>query len=306
MYLEFTLIFTIVLIITYYYLNKKEYFDNNNDNTIYGNKNVFVEDQKFNYNNININRLCIRDNKTGEIECLSKEELFNALELPMFRKHTICIDDACVGRTNFKKLNRNYYKFDSESDKQILNKKNETADETLLTNFKHIDEEDISSCHSQNSLKGILSSRKINKWEFSNSGRVRYNVLNKPKGGWKKQCRKKYQYRDTGKHGCNAKMQRIGRICWASSGGRCNREFKRRKWRMKNFPHKNNIKIKGSTVENIPILKENSCTDDNSGFKIKHGDIINDINLLNNPRRSFLYKEDSPHTEHKVIKELVN
>ena len=83
----------------------------------------------------------------------------------MFRKHNICIDDACVGKTNFNKLNPNYYEFDKdESNKNQLNK--EVDNENLLTNFKYIDEDYSSNWRNENLKLQKLYIFKLKKLSF--------------------------------------------------------------------------------------------------------------------------------------------
>ena len=90
-------IFILILYIKYNY----EHFD---DKNIYANKNLFINNnQQIDLNKINVNKLCIKD-KNG-VECITKSELFNALELPIFRKHGICIEDACLTKNNIEKIN---------------------------------------------------------------------------------------------------------------------------------------------------------------------------------------------------------
>jgi hypothetical protein len=84
------------------YINQtNEHFSD--DENIYSEKNVFINNkQNLDIDNINVNRLCIKDDKG--VECISKSELFNALELPIFRKHSYCINDACMTKNNLKKI----------------------------------------------------------------------------------------------------------------------------------------------------------------------------------------------------------
>ena len=88
----------LVLISILYLKQKNEHFE---DQNVYSDKNVFVNNQQLDIDTINVNRLCIKDEKG--VECINKSELFNALELPIFRKHSYCIDDACITKNNLKK-----------------------------------------------------------------------------------------------------------------------------------------------------------------------------------------------------------
>ena len=66
------LILTFLLLIIYFY-NTKEHF---NDNTIYSDKNIFINNkQQIDIDTINVNRLCIKDEKG--LECINKSQLFN-------------------------------------------------------------------------------------------------------------------------------------------------------------------------------------------------------------------------------------
>ena len=90
---------------------QKEDFDkcrNLEEKNIISDKNLFYEfDSSNDYNsinNINCNRLCIKEDN-GNVECISKEELFNAINLPDFRRHSICVGDACLNKNGINKLN---------------------------------------------------------------------------------------------------------------------------------------------------------------------------------------------------------
>ena len=262
MYNQIILIF-IIFIIILYCLNKCEHFSNK----IVGNKDVFLPyyDLK-DLNNIKINKICIK-NEEEKIECLTKEQLFNALELPIFRKHAICIDDACVSKNNLLKINKD-------------------NNGSLLTNFRHASDK----CFNIDTIKGTAGAREQKKWEKDTYGKVKYNLLNRPAKGWKKKrsarqgkrwCNKN-KYRSLEEYGCKAKPRysKGSRVCWASSGGLCLREFRKKKRRMKR--RKNDSRIISSIIPYIPVLKENECNED-VGFKIKHGDLIGKFNFINIP-----------------------
>ena len=83
MYNQLILIF-IIFILIFFFLNKYEHFSS--EDKIVGNKDIFLPSYDLqNLQNIKINKICIKDSN-GEIECLTKEQLFNAMELPIFRK----------------------------------------------------------------------------------------------------------------------------------------------------------------------------------------------------------------------------
>tara|TARA_B100001142_G_scaffold323243_1_gene372931 strand:- start:70 stop:1191 length:1122 start_codon:yes stop_codon:yes gene_type:complete len=135
------IIFFLVLILILYINQKNEHFD---DKNIYSEKNVFVNNkQTLDIDNINVNRLCIKDNKG--VECISKSELFNALELPIFRKHSYCIDDACMTKNNFKKIKGD-----------------------IAINLKSV--EDESKCVGFSNIPASLSLRTQKKWETDKFG----------------------------------------------------------------------------------------------------------------------------------------
>ena len=261
MYNQLILIF-IIFIVILYCLNKCEHFS---DKKIVGNKDIFLPHYDLeNLDNIKINKICIK-NEEGEIECLTKEQLFNAMELPIFRKHAICIDDACVSKNNLLKINKD-------------------NDGSLLTNFRHVSEK----CFNIDTITGTAGAREQKKWENKLSGSVKYDLLNRPAKGWKKKkkrkqgktwCRKN-RYRNLDESGCRAGIKTTGKICWQSSGGRCLRALRNKKRRMKR--RKNDSRIISSVIPHIPVLKENECNED-LGFNIKHGDLIGKFNFINIP-----------------------
>ena len=112
MYRHFILLFILLIIIVYVINYKHEHFENTinkiNDPNVYSNKNLFLDkDNKHSYNldNLNINKLCIQNPKDpNDIVCIRKDELYNTLNLPEFRKHSICIYDACITNNNVSKL----------------------------------------------------------------------------------------------------------------------------------------------------------------------------------------------------------
>ena len=281
MYNQLILIF-IIFIVILYFLNKYEYFSS--EDKIIGNKDIFLPSYDLqDLDNIKINKICIK-NQQGEIECLTKEQLFNAMELPIFRKHAICIDDACVSKNNLLKINKD-------------------NDGSLLTNFRH----KTSKCFNINTIKGATGARKQKKWEKDTYGKVKYNLLNRPRKGWKKKSKakqgktwcKKNKYNSLDKYGCKAPIKTTGKICWSSSGGRCLRELRKKKRRMKR--RKNDSRIISSTISHIPVLKENDCRED-IGFNIKHGELIGKFNFINVPiKLNIEPKPESPHDTHNLI-----
>ena len=280
MYNQLILIF-IIFIVILYFLNKYEHFSSE-DKKIVGNKDIFLPSYDLqNLQNIKINKICIKDSN-GEIECLTKEQLFNAMELPIFRKHAICIDDACVSKNNLLKINEDNF------------------DGSLLTNFKHVDDK----CFNINTIRGVAGGRKQKKWENKLSGSVKYDLLNRPKKGWKKKRKakqgkkwcKKNNYRSLEEYGCKAGIKTTGKICWESSGGRCLRALRQKKRRMKR--RKNDSRIISSLIPNIAVLKEDECSE-NTGFNIKHGDLIGKFNFINVPIK-FSVSQEKPKIAHET------
>lgn len=288
MYNQLILIF-IIFIVILYCLNKYEHFSksNNNTNKIVGNKNIFLNNYQLNpLENIKVNKICIKDRDSENIECLTKEQLFNAMELPIFRRHAICIDDACISKNDLFKINQTH----------------EYNDDTILTNFKHHDDK----CFNIDRISGAAGSRSQKKWEKDTHGKVKYNLLYRPKKGWKKKrsarqgkrwCNK-HKYNSVEKYGCKAKPRytKGSRVCWESSGGKCSRALrkKRRRTRQK----KNKTRIITSLIPNIPVLKQQDKCDGDQGFEIKHGDLIKDFTYLNVPIR-FDYQR-GPNKEHET------
>jgi len=168
MYRNFILLFILLIIVVYVVNYKHEYFENNSDPNVYSNKNLFLDkDSNYSYNldNLNINKLCIQNPEDlNDIVCIRKDELFNTLSLPEFRKHSVCIDDACITNNNISKINGNInVNFES--------KNNRNSDGVL-------------QCMGMSSLDVDTSDRVVAKWE---KGKIYYGP-NKPDDGWKKKC----------------------------------------------------------------------------------------------------------------------
>jgi hypothetical protein len=142
----YILIIIFVIFILYLYINNK-YKENFKDDNIHANKDVYVNnEQPFEYDNINANKLCIKDE--NGTECINKEELFNALELPIFRRHAVCIDDACLTVNNLNKIN---------GDENI---KLETTYEA----------DGVKKCINYDHIPAALSVRKQKRWETDANG----------------------------------------------------------------------------------------------------------------------------------------
>jgi hypothetical protein len=149
----YILIIIFIIFILYLYINNK-YKEKFQNDSIHVNKDVYVNNnESFDYTNINANKLCIKDH--NGTECINKEELFNALELPIFRRHAICIDDACLTVNNLNKIN---------GDENI---KLETTDEAY----------GVRKCMNYGHIPASLSVRKQKMWEsdanrIQNKGKV--------------------------------------------------------------------------------------------------------------------------------------
>ena len=159
----YILIIIFVIFILYLYINNK-YKEKFQNDSIHVNKDVYVNNkQSFDYNNINANKLCIKDQ--NGTECINKEELFNALELPIFRRHAICIDDACLTVNNLNKIN---------GDENI---KLETTEET----------DGVKKCINYDHIPAALSVRQQKRWETDENGLkykdgpIREGILDKGK-----------------------------------------------------------------------------------------------------------------------------
>lgn len=283
-------------------------------NKIISNKNLFIDNnQEHIINNLNVNRICIKD-KDGT-QCITKEELFNALELPIFRRHSMCIDDACITKNNLNKL--------IGSNKVKL----QVADES-------------SKCLGVSKIPGSLSTRMKKRWETDYRGHKKgdlnarlYSSLYEPEGGWnakpKDFCRWKHttdehratakkgkggpcnkeKYPDKGfcqigygehdydsieKYGCKARHRSSPNVCWESAGHRCKRSRNDRRRLNKN---KKPWREGSNIIGDITTVKQESCSE-NAEFQIESGKIIDDFNLLNNPYKSGSYSKVAKHGKH--------
>jgi hypothetical protein len=307
MYKLLIIFFIVFISIFYCFYYRNEGFTDK----IESNKNIFINNgQKLNIDNINIRNICIKDG--DETECISKEELFNTLNLPLFRKHAICIEDACITRNNLKKING----------------------ETEI-NLKTTDDK----CVELDNIPGTLSIRQQARWETDRKG-LRdgdlnagiYHSLYEPEGGWvlETNCgvkrrkskggyvNKKYNYGHTDmgvysksdailKSGCANKHSRSPGVCWASAGGKCKRARNNRRRLSKSF-YKNklyNLEVDvNDTLDNIPSLKQNEdCSESNTKFKVEEGSVISDFKNIINPMKGFSYKRGAEHDldHNKVI-----
>ena len=102
------------------------------DNII-SNKNLFVDKPNVKISNINCEKLCIIEDN-GNIECITKADLFNAINLPGFRKHSICIGDSCITNNVINKVNgkekinfKSNYLMDPKFKNKCINISKETA-----------------------------------------------------------------------------------------------------------------------------------------------------------------------------------
>ena len=149
MYFLLIIIFLIFILYLYINHNYKETFKDGDTKKLNVNKNLYINnEQEYTYNNINANKLCIQDE--DGTECISKEQLFNSLELPIFRRHAMCIDGACLTVNNLNKIKGvNNIKLETSG------KPNSTTENTCI-NYNHID--------------ASLSVRKQKNWETDNNG----------------------------------------------------------------------------------------------------------------------------------------
>ena len=320
MYILLIVCFIVLISIFYVVYYRNEGFTDQ----IKSDKNLFIIDGKdIDINKINVNKICIQDDTTKEITCISKEQLFNTLNLPIFRKHSICIEDACITRNNLKKI-------------KGVNK----------INLKTSDDK----CAELTDIPGTLSIRNQASWETDRKGIKGgdneaniYHSLYEPEGGWVKEgkcgmyrkrcpgkaktrgkrwCNNKYNYRANStdnhdaimKYGCARRHSRSPGVCWASAGGRCTRERnqrrKRRKTSYKNklyIPEVNkigndtmyNVGSDGVVTGKIPAIKQNTdCDNINTKFNIEVGDVINEFDILNNPMKAFNYSSVAKHETH--------
>ena len=310
MYILLIILFIVFISILYYFNYRNEGFTDN----IESNKNIFINNNKsLDIEDINVNNICIKDN--NGTECISKEELFNTLNLPIFRKHSICIEDACISKNNLKKI----------LGENVINLKT-----------------DDNKCVGLDNIPGTLSIRKQAKWETDRKGFIdgdlnarKYHSLYEPKDGWvlenncgvksrKNQTTKKrewvnnkYNYGELDskkdailKYGCARKHSRtnIGRagMCWASAGGKCKRDRNNRRRLTKVFHTNNlyNLEVKDDdTIDSIPSLKQNEDCDDSTKYKVDVGGVIGDFKNILNPLKGLSYKRGAEHglDKNKVI-----
>jgi hypothetical protein len=322
MYILLILSFLLLTLILFYYKKRENFVDE----TIYSEKNVFINNkQPLDIDTINVNRLCIKDE--NGVECINKSELFNALELPIFRKHTYCIDDACITKNNLKKI------------------KGQTTIKLKSVN-------DDSKCVGFSNIPASLSLRTQKKWETDKIGlrvginntkhpeyhRISYHSLYEPKDGWKLNpkdycnqkhrngntgglcnqkdkypdkgyCKKnfgKYDYDNVKKYGCNARHRSSPGVCWESAGRRCNNLRKMRKGSYDVLYKPENRTQVDSDMKNIPTLdipsmKDELCNSDNTSmnFIINNGKLKSDINgLIGSEISTKYYRNISPHENH--------
>ena len=315
----------LVLILILYINQKNEHFDNKN---IYSEKNVFINNkQKLDIDNINVNRLCIKDDKG--VECISKSELFNALELPIFRRHSYCINDACMTKNNFKKI-----KGDIDINLKSVN------DDSKCVGFK------------EKMLPASLSLRTQKKWETDKFGlrvnvndttnkdhdKISYHSLYEPKEGWvrkpKEFCNKKhryswsdwkcdhtnypnkgycqknygkYDYDSIDKYGCNTRHRSSPGVCWQSAGRRCHSLRQIRKDSINAFYKPKDrtqvdIDMKNIPTIELPSMKDEECDSDinkSINFKIDKGKLKSEITgLIGSEITTKKYRNISQHDKH--------
>jgi len=304
------LIILFIVFITGIYIIKYNYFENFeiNDENIYSEKNLFINsEKKYNLDNISINKLCIQDPESNKVVCITKEELFNALKLPSFRRHAVCIDDACITNNNVNKL----------IGKENIN----------LESKNNLDSDGNPQCVGLTSMDVSGAKRIKLGWEEGKN----YYGPNIPEGGWKKRCYecksgrkfcrkkkwksgsdKKYNYRYIGmsgnpiynKYGCTRNHLMTRQFCWASAGGRCYRAKKLKKGWIKAVRKKKIYEIEGSPINGVETLQNDVCPnkdeDSNVNFTMLPGKMINDFDLLNKPFKNANYLIDR-HDEHTKI-----
>lgn len=307
MYNKLIIIFLIFIIILFFSQVKYETFQAKN--VFDGNKNLYVEkNDNYNFDTINVNKLCIQEDD-GTIECITKEQLFNALELPKFRRHSVCIDDACISKPNIDIL-----KGDTKARFKAKN--------LILDNKEQ--------CISDSSIEATPSVRKKWRWESDRyydsvyepdsgwegtfrNGRKKWCGNSKSRGG----CYKCLNYGDEPNsryiYGCSHKHQRFagwrayfryvyksifGRrrrrrrkykftsttknfpICSNPAGFRCAQDRNRKKRRYKRRRYYDRFSYIADPIENISTLEATPCdVSDTNRFKIEKGKYIKDLNL---------------------------
>jgi len=299
MYILLILLFLIFISILYYLNYRNEGFTDK----IESNKNIFINNkQKLDIENINVRNICIKDD--NGTECISKEQLFNTLNLPIFRKHSICIEDACISKNNLKKIL-------GEND----------------INLKTVDDK----CYGLDSVPGTLSIRQQLRWETDRKGlrdgdlgARKYHSLYEPEDGWVRETkcgvknrmkidgtRKGYRYDDYDygritsrenailNYGCARKHSRSPGVCWASAGGKCKRDRNNRRRLSKAF-YKNklyNFEVgSDDTIDSIPSLKQTEdCSEENTKYKVDVGGVIGDFKNILNPLKGMSYKRGAEH-----------
>lgn len=56
-------------------------------------------------NSIRVNKICIHDTVRNKTECINKEEILLAQEMPDIRKSMVCMGDSCINEDHAKILN---------------------------------------------------------------------------------------------------------------------------------------------------------------------------------------------------------
>lgn len=110
--------------------------NNEEHDNIISNKNLFVDKSTVKISNINCEKLCIIEDN-GNVECITKADLFNAINLPGFRKHSICIGDSCITNNVINKVN---------GSEKINFKSNYLMDPTFKNKCINISKEDTRTC----------------------------------------------------------------------------------------------------------------------------------------------------------------
>ena len=311
MYILLIILFIVFISILYYLNVRNEGFNYSVPttvpkiiNSIKSNKNIFINNnESLDINTINVRNICIKDN--DGTECISKEQLFNTLNLPIFRKHSICIEDACISKNNLKKiLGENEINLKTPDDK----------------------------CFGLDKIPGTLSIRQQARWETDRKGirdgdlgARKYHSLYEPKDGWVRETncgvknrkkidgtRKGYRYDDYDygrkfneredailNYGCARKHSRSPGVCWASAGGKCKRDRNNRR-RISNAFYKNKLyNLEGGdddVIDNISSLKQGlNCSDENTKYKVESGGVIGKFKNILNPLKAMSYKQGAVH-----------
>ena len=104
------------------------------------------------------------------------------------------------------------------------------------------------------------------------------------------------------RYGCSARHDISSNVCWASSGGKCNRALKSKKGWV-NAVSRNKYEYEGSNIKDLETLKDANCpskdeTNNKANFIVEHGELLSNFDLLdkNYKNPNYLINRHDEHT----------